>query len=103
MIFLIFRRKSKIHNCPNCGEDWDEKDLGRKQKIARNLALMGEQASFMGINLRNPFYPLLPPEEDHPEKWCIPCLREYMNLDNFEMDWTKIALKAKEEIEELNP
>ena len=101
MIFLIFQRKSKIHNCPNCGEDWDEKDLSRKQKIARNLALMGEQASFMGMTFRNPFHSLLP--EEDPEKWCLPCLRDYMNLDSFEMDWAKIGLKVKEEIEELNP
>jgi len=93
----MLRRKSVQHICPCCHRKWDEKELGHKQRIARKLIFMGSTVTLMGISLPNPFHPLLPLNE--PEEWCNRCLREYMHLDNMEMDWTTIEIKIKEESE----
>ena len=83
-----------VEICLNCEEEFNPKKYGRKERFARKLVLSGTSLSMMGVTISNPFYLMLP---DDPGKWCNKCLREYLNLDSFEMDWKTGGLKVKEE------
>lgn len=78
--------------CLNCGEFFDPKKYGWKEKLARKMALSGSQASFMGVTFQNPFVNMLP---ERAKSWCNKCLREYLNLDDQEFDVKSLSLKAK--------
>lgn len=91
MVFGRNKKPIKIR-CPQCLEYWDLNELGRKNKIARTLVLMGESISFMGKSFLNPYSSMLPP---NPESWCNSCLRKYMNLDKLKFDMRTLSLKPK--------
>lgn len=83
--------------CLNCEEDFNPKKYGRKERMARKLVLSEISISIMGVNFSNPFFMMLP---DDPGKWCNKCLREYLNLDSFELDWRTGGLKVKERVKD---
>lgn len=93
---MVFGRlkKSEIKICPQCKKPWDLYKLGRKERMARKLVLMGETASFMGKSFLNPFSHMLPLND--PESWCNLCLRNYMGLDNLKFDLKTLGMKPKE-------
>lgn len=75
--------KSKIHRCPQCLKEWDEKDLDKKGAMARRLVFLPGY---------NPFRNFLP--ENDPKEWCSPCLREYMNLDELQKELVPKKLRG---------